>query len=93
MCATYTYKKDAVREKLREAITVYGATPRAKIRPTDLGPVVVPDFAGLAVRHIPLLTELETLFDFGFYKYTAPNGAPAGRAGSPLSTGLGSRPT
>jgi len=26
-------------------------------------------------RHIPLLTELETLFDFGFYKYAAPDGA------------------
>jgi len=25
---------------------------------------------------MPLLTELETLFDFGFYKYTAPDGAP-----------------
>jgi putative SOS response-associated peptidase YedK len=50
MCATYTYKKDAVREKLREAITAYGAAPQAKIRPTDLGPVVVPEFAGLAVR-------------------------------------------
>lgn len=27
-------------------------------------------------RHIPLLTELETSFDFGFYKYAAPDGAP-----------------
>jgi hypothetical protein len=26
-------------------------------------------------RHIPLLTELEILFDFGFYKYAAPDGA------------------
>ena len=33
-----------------------------------------------AVRHIPLLTEIETLFDFGCYNYAAPDGAPAGRA-------------
>jgi hypothetical protein len=26
-------------------------------------------------RHIPLLKELETLFDFGFYKYATPDGA------------------
>jgi hypothetical protein len=28
-----------------------------------------------AGRHLPLLTELETLFDFGCYKYAAPAGA------------------
>jgi len=28
---------------LRDKIVVYGAVPRANIRPTDLGPVIIPE--------------------------------------------------
>ena len=35
------------------------------------------DFGAAGGRHIPLLPELETVFDFGCYKYAAPDGAAA----------------
>lgn len=50
MCARYTYNKDLAKLVLREKLIVYGAVPRADIRPTDLGPVIVPEFEGLACR-------------------------------------------
>jgi hypothetical protein len=45
-------------------------------------------------RHIPLLTELETLFDFGFYKYAAPDGAEneSQRDSNPSAQGWRSAP-
>jgi len=52
MCAHYTYKKNGAKLKLRQKIEVFGAVPRASIRPTDLGPVVVPEFEGLACREM-----------------------------------------
>jgi hypothetical protein len=45
-------------------------------------------------RHIPLLTELETLFDFGCYNYAAPDGAEneSQRDSNPSSHGWQSVP-
>ncbi len=42
MCARYEHKKDEAKIKLREKIYVFGAVPRANIRPTDLGPIILP---------------------------------------------------
>jgi len=44
MCAHYTYNKDEAKLTLREKIEVFGKVPRAHIRPTDLGPVIIPEF-------------------------------------------------
>jgi putative SOS response-associated peptidase YedK len=44
MCAHYTYNKDEAKLALREKIYVYGRVPRAHIKPTDLGPVIIPEF-------------------------------------------------
>lgn len=43
MCARYEHKKDEAKIKLREKIYVFGAVPRANIRPTDLGSIILPD--------------------------------------------------
>jgi len=43
MCARYEHNKDEAKIKLREKIYVFGAVPRANIRPTDLGPIVLPE--------------------------------------------------
>ena len=43
MCSRYTYTKDEAKIRLRDKIVVYGAVPRANIRPTDLGPVILPE--------------------------------------------------
>jgi putative SOS response-associated peptidase YedK len=48
----YTYNRDEARLKLRDKILVYGAVPRAHIRPTDLGPVIVPEHDGVACREM-----------------------------------------
>ena len=45
MCAHYTYNKDEAKFRLREKIEVFGAVPRANLRPTDLGPVILPEYA------------------------------------------------
>jgi hypothetical protein len=37
---------------LRDKIVVYGAVPRANIRPTDLGPVILPEDDGFACREM-----------------------------------------
>ena len=37
MCSRYTYTKDEAKLRLRDLIVVFGAVPRANIRP-DLGP-------------------------------------------------------
>ena len=50
MCSNYTYKKNEVKLRLRDKILVFGAVPRANIRPTDLGPVIVPEYEGFACR-------------------------------------------
>jgi len=52
MCAHYTYNKDQARLRLRQKLEVFGAVPRAGIRPTDLGPVIVPEFESLACREL-----------------------------------------
>ncbi len=52
MCAHYTYNKDAAKLKLRDKILVFGCVPHANIRPTDLGPVIVPEFDGFACREM-----------------------------------------
>lgn len=52
MCAHYTYKKNEAKLRLREKIEVFGAVPRADIRPTDLGPVIIPEFESLACREL-----------------------------------------
>ena len=50
MCARYTYNKDTAKLTLWEKLVVYGIVPRGDIRPTDLGPVILPEFEGLAAR-------------------------------------------
>ena len=52
MCANYTCKKNEAKLRLREKIHVFGALPRANIRPTDLGPVIIPEFQSLACREM-----------------------------------------
>lgn len=52
MCSNYTYKKNEAKLKLRDRILVYGAVPRANIRPTDLGPVIIPEYEGFACREM-----------------------------------------
>lgn len=41
MCSRYEHKRDEVKIKLRDQIRVFGVVPRASIRPTDLGPVIL----------------------------------------------------
>lgn len=48
----YTYTKDEAKLRLRDKIVVYGAVPRANIRPPDLGPVIVPEYDGFACREM-----------------------------------------
>lgn len=43
MCSHYTYKKDEAKLKLRDQILVFGFVPHGDIRPTDLGPVIIPE--------------------------------------------------
>jgi putative SOS response-associated peptidase YedK len=43
MCSNYSQKKDEAKLKLRDKMLVFGAVPRANIRPTDLGPVILPE--------------------------------------------------
>ena len=52
MCSRYTYTKDEAKLRLRDKILVYGAVPRANIRPTDLGPVILPEYDGFACREM-----------------------------------------
>ena len=52
MCSRYTYTKDEAKLRLRDKIVVYGAVPRANIRPTDLGPVILPEHDGFACREM-----------------------------------------
>jgi putative SOS response-associated peptidase YedK len=52
MCSNYTYKKDEAKLRLRDKIPVFGAVPRANIRPTDLGPVILPEHDGFACREM-----------------------------------------
>ena len=46
----YSYNKDEAKLKLRDKIQIFGAVPRANIRPTDLGPVILPECEGFACR-------------------------------------------
>jgi hypothetical protein len=50
MCSRYSYNKDEAKLRLRDRILVYGAVPRANIRPTDLGPVILPEDDGFVCR-------------------------------------------
>ena len=50
MCARYTYTKDEAKLRLLELLVVFGRVPKDDIRPTDLGPVILPDFQGLFLR-------------------------------------------
>ncbi len=52
MCANYSYKKNEVKLELRRKIEVFGALPRANIRPTDLGPVIIPEFESFLCREM-----------------------------------------
>lgn len=52
MCSRYTYTKDEAKLRLRDLIVVFGAVPRANIRPTDLGPVILPEHDGFACREL-----------------------------------------
>ena len=48
MCSRYTYNKDEAKFKLRDQILVFGFVPRGDIRPTDPGPVIIPEHDGFA---------------------------------------------
>jgi len=52
MCSRYTYNKDEAKLKLRDQILVFGFVPRGDIRPTDLGPVIIPEHEGFACRQM-----------------------------------------
>jgi putative SOS response-associated peptidase YedK len=52
MCATYTYTKDEARLRLRQKIEVFGALPRGSIRPTDCGPVILPESESFVCREM-----------------------------------------
>jgi putative SOS response-associated peptidase YedK len=52
MCSRYTYTKNEAKLRLRDLIVVFGAVPRANIRPTDLGPVILPEHDGFACREL-----------------------------------------
>src|ERR1019366_7187233 len=52
MCSRYTYTKDEAKLRLRDKILVFGAVPSANIRPTDLGPVILPEHDGFACREM-----------------------------------------
>jgi putative SOS response-associated peptidase YedK len=43
MCAHFTIKRDEEKIRLRDKILIYGAVPRADIKPTDLAPIIIPD--------------------------------------------------
>jgi hypothetical protein len=46
MCSRYSYNKDEAKLRLRDRILVFGDVPRANIRPTDLSPVILPEYEG-----------------------------------------------
>lgn len=52
MCSRYTYNRDDAKIKRREKIEVYGCVPRANIRPTDLGPVIIPEHESYVCREM-----------------------------------------
>ena len=52
MCSRYTYTKDEAKLRLREKIEVFGCVPRANIRPTDLGPVIIPESDAFSCREM-----------------------------------------
>ena len=52
MCSRYTYNQDEAKLKLRDQILVFGFVPRGDIRPTDLGPVIIPEHEGFACRQM-----------------------------------------
>jgi putative SOS response-associated peptidase YedK len=52
MCSHYTYNKYEAKLKLRDQILVLGFVPRGDIRPTDLGPVIIPEHEGYACRQM-----------------------------------------
>jgi len=52
MCSRYTATKATAKLRLREKVVVFGALPRASIRPTDPGPVILPEGEGFACREL-----------------------------------------
>ena len=52
MCSRYTYNKDEAKLKLCDQILVFGFVPRSDIRPTDLGPVIIPEHESFACRQM-----------------------------------------
>lgn len=52
MCSRYTYNKDEAKLCLREKIEVFGCVPRADIRLTDLGPIIIPELDNYACREM-----------------------------------------
>ena len=51
MFAIYIHKERSEDSITRE-IEVFGAVPRANMRPTDLGPVILPEYEGFACREM-----------------------------------------
>jgi putative SOS response-associated peptidase YedK len=52
MCSKYTVKKNEARIKMREKQLVFGMLPRGDIRPTDLGPVIIPEHDDFVCRQM-----------------------------------------
>jgi len=52
MCSRYTYNKDEAKFKLREQLLVLGRVPKSDIRPTDVGPVIIPEHESFACREM-----------------------------------------
>ncbi|HEX5397542.1 MAG TPA: SOS response-associated peptidase family protein [Verrucomicrobiae bacterium] len=52
MCSNYKAKKNEARIKARDQELVFGFVPRENIRPTDYGPVVLPEEDSLVCREM-----------------------------------------
>jgi putative SOS response-associated peptidase YedK len=52
MCSRYTYNKDEVKLRLRDLIHIFGVVARANIRPTDLGPVILPEHESFSCKEL-----------------------------------------
>jgi putative SOS response-associated peptidase YedK len=52
VCSRYTYTKDDAKLKLRDQILVFRLVPHGDIRPTDLGPVIIPEHDSFVCRQL-----------------------------------------
>jgi putative SOS response-associated peptidase YedK len=52
MCTEYSAKKEQAEMTLEEKVFVFGIVPHEKIRPTDLGPVILPEEDSFVCREM-----------------------------------------